>query len=98
MKIKKQTLYQVAGIVMIVGAFFNAARALGGLLSFIYVIATTRRSNEESMDNLMQSINGAHISGAFAAMASFIVLFFAGRWMLKGPKMIDRWITSAEEE
>lgn len=98
MTIQKNTLFQVAGIVMIVGSFFSATKAIGGILSFIAMAATISSPGDSPMGDAIETIYINHLGNSLAESASFLVLFFAGRWMLKGPKMIDRWISRSEDK
>ena len=83
---------------MIVGSFFAATKAIGGAISFMYLIATTRFSDDSPVDNVVQGLFAAQIGNSLGQIASFCVLFFAGRWMLKGPQMLERWISLSEEQ
>lgn len=94
MKIEKDQLYLIGGIGMIVGAFFAAAEALGGLVALIYFFsATDFTSAEPSLgENLKYSIITGHVTGAIHGLASFLILFFGARWLISGPRIIDHWI------
>lgn len=94
MKIAKHNLYLVAGLSMIVGSFFAVAKAFGGVLAISYLVASTDFSNTDS--NISESLTNTFITSQISVMVhgigSFLILFFGGRWMLRGPKLFDRWI------
>lgn len=94
MKIDKDQIYLIAGIGMIVGAFFAAAKALGGVIALIYFFAATDFSQVEKTlgMNLEYTIFTTHVTQAIYGIASFLILFFGARWLISGPRMIDRWI------
>ena len=84
---------------MIVGAFFAAARALGGILSIVYFLASTDFSNDELSlgGNLVNTLKATQVSTAVSSVTVFFFLFFAGRWMLRGPKLLERWLDEGEK-
>ena len=94
MKIARRDLYLVAGLGMIVGSFFAAAKALGGVLAISYFVTSTDFSNTDPSigQNLENTIMTSQISGMVHGIGSFLILFFGGRWMLRGPKLLDQWI------
>jgi hypothetical protein len=94
MKIEKDQLYLIGGIGMLVGSFFSAARALGGLVSLIYFFAATDfKSIEPSVgENLKYSIITGRVTEAIYGIASCLILFLGARWLISGPPIIDRWI------
>ena len=99
MKIARRDLYLVAGLGMIVGAFFAAAKALGGILVISYFIATTDFSNTDPSigENVARTIISGQILDMVHGIGSFLILFFGGRWMLRDPKLLDRWIGVDDE-
>lgn len=100
MKIHRRDLYQVAGIGMIVGAFFAAAKALGGVLSLVFIVASTDFTSADPSyaDNVFNALKGNQIFAMVHGIGSFLILFFGGRWMLRGPKLLDRWAGSHQED
>jgi len=103
MNIERKTIYMIAGVGMIVGSFFSAARAMSGLIGIIYIAATTSNSSEahdsaaSAVEGMVSALYASQLGEGVAAVGSFLVLFFGGKWMLKGPKMLDRWINASEE-
>jgi hypothetical protein len=79
---------------MIVGSFFVAARAIGGLITIIYITWATDFStiDKSISDTLQASLMAAQVPTAISGVSSFLILFFGGRWMLRGPRLIERWI------
>ena len=100
MKINKHNIYLVGGVGMLVGAFFAAAKALGGLISLIYIFFATDFSNAEPTfgENLTHSLMSAQISGAIQGVASALILFFGARWLISRPLIIDRWILRGDQK
>lgn len=94
MKIARHDLYLVAGLGMIVGSFFAAAKALGGVLAISYFVASTDFSNTDPGigKDLAKTIMTSQMSDMVHGIGSFLILFFGGRWMLRGPKLLNRWI------
>lgn len=99
MKIDRHLIYQIAGISMIVGSFFNAARGMGGVITILYLAATTNlKATDKSLsDYLLNILLANHLPNAIYGIASFVILFFGGRWMIRGPKMIENWIVEKKE-
>ena len=79
---------------MIIGSFFFAARAVGGIISIIYFLtATDFRNAERSIGaSLEASLMATQIPAAISGITSFLILFCAGRWLIRGPRMIEKWI------
>ena len=94
MKIDRSLIFQLAGVSMIVGALFVAARAIGGMITIIYFMAATdfSRADKTISDTIQGSLMATQVPAAISGIASFLILFFGGRWMIKGPRMIERWI------
>ena len=94
MKIARNDLYLVAGLAMIVGSFFAAAKALGGVLSILFFVTSTDFTGADPSlaESVLNSIKATKISEAVEGVTSFLILFFGGRWLLRGPKFLDRWI------
>ncbi len=63
-------------------------RALG------YIVASTNYTQADPSlhEQLAISWKASHASGMVHGVGSFLILFFGGRWMLRGPKLLDRWI------
>ncbi len=97
MKISKDNVYLIAGMVMVVGAFFAASRAIGGVIAILYFATSTdfNNSGNEFAENFANTVNATHVTEAVNGLASFLILFFGGRWIIRGPKLIDRWIDSS---
>ena len=82
---------------MIVGSFFCVAQAVGGLLAIIYISASTNFGAEKSLSDTMHAlILSTHVPAAASGIASFFILFFGGRWILRGPRLIERWIAEGK--
>jgi hypothetical protein len=97
MKTNRSLIYQLAGMVMIVGSFFCVAQAVGGLLTSIFITASTDFSQDNLLsDTVRNLIFSTHIPAAASGIASFFILFFGGRWILKGPRLIERWIAESK--
>ena len=98
MMLQRQSIYLIAGVGMIVGAFFAGAKALGGILAVTFFVASTDFTNTDPSvaDNLVNTIKTGHISNAVHGIASCLILFFGGKWMLRGPKLINRWIDGSK--
>ena len=79
---------------MIVGAFFAAANAIGSLIALVYFLGSTDFTEvERSMsENIVNTWKASQTSALVHGVGSFLILFFGGRWMLRGPKLIDRWV------
>ncbi|MEX2581413.1 MAG: hypothetical protein WD342_20320 [Verrucomicrobiales bacterium] len=94
MKIERDQLYLIGGLGMIVGSFFAAAKALGGIVTVICFFAVTDFSSVEPsiQENVTNSIMAQHMSDAVYGIASFLILFFGARWLISEPRFIDRWI------
>lgn len=99
MKTDRQTIYLVAGLGMIVGAFFAAAKAAGGILSIIFLLAATgvKTTDPSTADNIFTTLKAGHISSSVHGIGSCLILFFGARWMLRGPRLIDRWIDRGKD-
>lgn len=103
MKLSRRDLYTLAGLGLIVGAFFAAAKAIGGLIALVYFLASTNFTEVDPSigENIVNSWKASQTSGMVHGVGSFLILFFGGRWMLRGPKLLDRWIDDddgAQEE
>lgn len=98
MKMARRDVYLVAGLGMIVGSFFAAARALGAILAIIYFFASTDFSQADPSigENLANTLKTTLIPGAVQGIGSFLILFFGGRWMLRGPRLLNRWIEGGD--
>ena len=98
MKLSRRDLYILAGLGLIVGSFFAAAEAIGGLIALVYFLASTDFSTVDRSisENMANAWNANQISSLVHGVGSFLILFFSGRWMLRGPKMIDRWIDATQ--
>jgi hypothetical protein len=94
MKLSRRDLYTLAGLGLIVGAFFQAANAIGGLMALVYFLASTDFGDAypSISENIVNSLKASQTTGMVHNVASFLILFFGGRWMLRGPKFLDRWI------
>ena len=79
---------------MIVGAFFSAAKAIGGLVALIYFAASTdfTELDRHFGENIGNTWKAGQTSEMVHGVGSFLTLFLGGRWMLRGPKLLDRWI------
>ena len=64
MKLYRSDLYHVAGVGMIVGAFFAAAKAAGGVLALIFIVASTDFTPEDTShaDAILGALQANHIS------------------------------------
>ena len=95
MKTDRGLIYQLAGVAMIVGSFFAAAQAIGGLLTIIYIaVATDFRTDELGIGKAMHAaLLANHIPAALSGVTSFLILLFGGRWMLRRPRLIERWMS-----
>lgn len=81
---------------MIVGSFFVAARAIGGMITISYFLAATDFRADTSIGEAIEaSLMAAQIPAAISGISSFLILFFGGRWMIKGPRMIEKWAREA---
>ncbi len=98
MKIPRRDLYLIAGLGMIVGSFFAGAKAVGGLLAIVYLISSTDFFSVDSdlAGNIANTLKASQISSTVHGVGSFVILFFGGRWMLRGPKLLDRWVGEAD--
>lgn len=98
MKISRRDFYTLAGLGLIVGALFAAAKAIGGLVALIYFLASTNFSETDpSMgENIINTWKASQTSGMVHGVGSFLILFFSGRWMLRGPKFLNRWIDEGD--
>ena len=80
---------------MIVGSFFAAARAIGGLLTIIYIAVAADFSTDDT--GLGKTMHAAllanHIPAAVSGISTFLILLFGGRWMLRRPRLIEHWIS-----
>jgi hypothetical protein len=94
MNIDRRLIYQLAGVSMIVGSFFVAARAIGGAITIIYFLTATDFTDDTEAlgETIKASLMATQIPAAISGMASFLILFYGGRWMIRGPRMIERWI------
>lgn len=99
MKLSRRDLYTLAGLGLIVGAFFAAAKAIGGLIALVYFLASTDFTDVDPSlgDNIANTWKASQASGMIHGVGSFLILFFGGRWMLHGPKLLDRWIDGDDE-
>ncbi len=99
MKLHRRDLYTLAGLGLIVGSFFAAAKAIGGLIALIYFVASTDFTETDPSlgENIANSWKTSHTSGMVHGVGSFLILFFGGRWMLRGPKLLDHWIDGDDE-
>ena len=90
---KDDSVYLVGGLGMIVGAFFFAAKAIGGLCSLVFILGTTDFSamNPTIGGQLKSTILSTHISTSVQGIASFLILFLGGRWILSRPALIEKW-------
>jgi hypothetical protein len=98
MKISRRDFYTLAGLGLIVGSLFAAAKAIGGLVALIYFITSTNFSETDpSMgENIINTWKASQTSGMVHGVGSFLILFFSGRWMLRGPKFLNRWIDEGD--
>ncbi|MDB4356734.1 hypothetical protein N9124_01325 [bacterium] len=98
MNLFRRDLYNLAGLGLIVGSFFAAAKAIGGLIALIYFVASTDFTELDPSlgDNIANTWKASQISGMVHGIGSFLILFLGGRWLLRGPKLLDRWIESDE--
>jgi hypothetical protein len=94
MKSNRRNLYTLAGLGMIVGAFFSAAKAIGGLVALVYFAASTDFTDlhKDFGENVANTWKAGHTSEMVHGVGSFLILFWGGRWMLRGPKLLDSWI------
>lgn len=94
MNLSRKDLYTIAGLGLIVGSLFAGAKALGGFVALIYIVASTNYTepNPSLHETLATSWKTSHASGMVHGVGSFLILFFGGRWMLRGPKLLDCWI------
>jgi len=94
MKTDKHKIYLVGGVGMLVGAFFAAAKALGGIITLIYIFFATDFSDAEPTlgENITYTLMSSQIAGAIQGIASALILFFGARWLISVPSVIDRWI------
>jgi len=78
---------------MIVGSFFCMAQAIGGLFTIIYIMSSTDFGADKLIgDSLSASLLATHVPAATSGITSFLILFLGGRWILRGPRLIERWI------
>ena len=104
MNIDRKTIYTVAGISMIVGSLFAASKALGGIIFVIYATVMTSNNSGQhdsaasAAESMLSLFYSSSIGGGISSVGSFIILFLGGKWMLKGPRMIDRWLDDSENK
>ena len=104
MTIHRRNIYLIAGVGMIVGSFFAAAKAIGSAFALAYFLTATDFSHSASSEaaayaeNLSNSLYAAQSSNLVQSIGSFLILFLGGRWMLRGPKLLERWATHQKEE
>ncbi len=96
MNLSRRDLYTLAGLGLILGAFFAAAKAIGGLIALGYFVASTDFTEVDPSlgENIANTWKASQTSGVIHGVGSFLILSFGGRWMLRGPKLLDRWIES----
>jgi len=94
MNLSRPDLYTLSGLGLIVGSFFAAAKGIGGLIALVYFLTTTNFTEADPSlgENIANTWKSSQTSGMVHSIASFLILFFGGRWMLRGPKILDRWI------
>jgi len=99
MKPYRRDLYIIAGLGMIVGSFFAAAKAIGGLIALVYFLASTNftETYPSISDNAINTWKATMMSGMVHSVGTFLILFFGGRWMIRGPKFLDRWIDRGDK-
>jgi len=98
MKVSRRDFYTLAGLGLIVGALFAAAKAIGGLVALIYFFASTNFSEPDpSMgENIINTWKASQTSSMVHGVGSFLILFFSGRWMLRGPEFLNHWIDEGD--
>ena len=98
MKISRRDFYTLAGLGLIVGSLFAAAKAIGGVVALIYFFTSTNFSetNPSMGENIVNTWKASQTSGMVHGVGSFLILFFSGRWMLRGPKFLNRWIEEGD--
>ena len=87
---KEDSVYLIGGLGMIVGAFFFAAKAIGGLCSLICIIGVSA-SIPSIEEHFGVVILFTHISTIVQGIVGFFILFRGGRWILSKPAFIDKW-------
>lgn len=100
MKTDPKQLYLIGGVTLIVSSFFYVARAFGGIIALLLVTLsvdfdTTDQAFGTSMANMAIA---KYLSGGVEGLISFMALFMGGRWMLKGPKLLDKWINETKAQ
>ncbi|YCM43463.1 hypothetical protein V2O64_19325 [Verrucomicrobiaceae bacterium 227] len=99
MKLSRRDFYILAGLGLIVGSFFAAAKAIGGLIALVYFLGSTdfTEVNPSISENIVNTWKASQTANMVHGVGSFLILFFGGRWMLRGPKLLDRWIDSDDQ-
>jgi hypothetical protein len=94
MKLSRRDFYILAGLGLIVGAFFAAAEAIGSLIALVYFLASTDYSGYDRsvIDDMVNTWRAGKMSDMVHGVGSFLILILSGKWMLRGPKLLDRWI------
>ncbi len=94
MTIQKSNIFTIAGVVLIVFSSFEAGKALSNIATILYIGLASDVTNSPAFDTAKVTITSAIIFN----VVSFLVLFFAGRWMLRGPKLLNRWAMNQQGE
>jgi len=104
MTIHRPNIYLIAGVGMIVGSFFAAAKAIGSAFALAYFLTATDFSHSASSEgavyaeNLANSLYAGQSANLVHSIGSFLILFLGGRWMLRGPKLLERWAANQKGE
>ena len=80
MSFLRKDLYTVAGLALIVGAFFAAAKAIGAILALIFFLVTTDFSDapKSMSENVFNTWKANQMGGLVHAAGSFFILLKSG--------------------
>ena len=83
---------------MITGSIFYFAKALGGFVAILTVVLTVNfDTTDQSVGEMLRNAAlSNHLAGGVSGLITFMALIFAGRWMLKGPTLLEKWISHSE--
>jgi hypothetical protein len=93
-------LIKASGLTLLTSSFFALPKALGAIFnicSFTYFLAP-HITREGPISDVYSTLLSNYISTSISSLFTFVILFVLARWMLKGPKLIEKWVGVNQSE
>jgi hypothetical protein len=91
-------LTRTSGLTLFTLALLAVPKALGAIVSLVYAVVSygapsySCAEDKDSLEILTVTLYGEQAGNAITSLCTAVILFLLARWLLKGPKLLKRWM------